>query len=179
MAPAIALEMALNPKEVGLLLTLHSLGGSLGCLPSGLLTDSFGNREKLLILTFWWVGLGYLLASCAPGFWSLALLIALAGCGDAAWNPLTTAILVQSDPQNRGKALGLNAIGGTLSAVIGPVIDGLLLVSMDWRETVHWLILPTLLVSFLFFRIRKWVPEQPHCKTFSKEGLRHLWKSWT
>ncbi|MCH2271514.1 MAG: MFS transporter [SAR324 cluster bacterium] len=79
LAPAIALEMGLNPLEVGLLLTLHSFGSALGYLPSGLLADSFRNRGNLLMLTFWWVGLGYLLASWAPGFWSLALLFALAG----------------------------------------------------------------------------------------------------
>ena len=131
LAPAIALEMELNPMEVGLLLTLHSFGSALGYFPSGLVADSFRNRGNLLMLTFWWVGLGYLLASWAPEFWSLAFLFALAGCGDAAWHPLATAILVQSEPQNRGKVLGIHAIGGTLSAVIGPVVVGFLLASMD------------------------------------------------
>ncbi|MEC7540010.1 MAG: MFS transporter, partial [SAR324 cluster bacterium] len=79
LAPAIALEMNLNPMEVGLLLTLHSFGSALGYFPSGLLADSVRNRGNLLMLTFWWVGLGYLLASWAPGFWSLAFLFALAG----------------------------------------------------------------------------------------------------
>ena len=131
------------------------------------------------MLTFWWVGLGYLLASWAPEFWSLAFLFALAGCGDAAWHPLATAILVQSEPQNRGKVLGIHAIGGTLSAVIGPVVVGFLLASMDWRETLHWIILPTLFVGFLFLWIRKLVPEQTQRKTFSKEDLKYFWKSWT
>ena len=179
LAPAISLEMGLNPMEVGLLLTLHSLGSAVGYFPSGLLADSVKNRGNLLMLTFWWVGLGYLLASWAPGFWSLALLFALAGCGDAAWHPLATAILVQADPQNRGQALGFHAIGGTLSAVIGPVIVGFLLASMDWRESLHWIILPTLLVGILFLQIRKWVPEQPESKSISKEDFQHLWKSWT
>ena len=131
------------------------------------------------MLTFWWVGLGYLLASWAPGFWSLAFLFALAGCGDAAWHPLATAILVQSDPQKRGQALGFHAIGGTLSAVVGPVIVGFLLASMDWRETLHWIILPTLLVGLLFLKIRKWVPEQPQRKAFSREDFQLLWKNWS
>ena len=127
LAPAIALEMGLNPMEVGLLLTLHTLGSALGFFPAGLLADSARNRGNLLVLTFWWVGLGYLLASWAPGFWSLAFLFALAGCGDAAWHPLATAILVKSDPQNRGQALGFHAFGGTLAGVVGPVIVGILL----------------------------------------------------
>jgi len=179
LAPAIALEMGLSPMEVGLLLTLHSLGSALGYFPSGLLADSVKNRGNLLMLTFWWVGFGYLLASWAPGFWSLALLFALAGCGDAAWHPLATAILVQADPQNRGQALGFHAIGGTLSAVVGPVIVGFMLATMDWRETLHWIIFPTLLVGILFLQIRKWVPEQPERKAISKEDFKHLWKSWT
>ena len=86
---------------------------------------------------------------------------------------------MQADPQNRGQALGFHAIGGTLSAVIGPVIVGFLLASMDWRESLHWIILPTLLVGILFLQIRKWVPEQPESKSISKEDFQHLWKSWT
>ena len=69
LAPAIALELGLNPMEVGLLLTLHTLGSALGFFPAGLLADSARNRGNLLVLPFWWVGLGYLLASWAPGFW--------------------------------------------------------------------------------------------------------------
>ena len=179
LAPAIALEMGLNPMEVGLLLTLHTLGSALGFFPAGLLADSARNRGNLLVLTFWWVGLGYLLASWAPGFWSLAFLFALAGCGDAAWHPLATAILVKSDPQNRGQALGFHAVGGTLAGVVGPVIVGILLASMDWRQTIHLIILPTLLVGLLFLKIRKLVPKQAKLKAISKEDFQHLWKSWT
>ena len=63
--------------------------------------------------------------------------------------------------------------------MIGPVIVGFLLISMDWRETLQWIILPTLLVGFLFLQIRKWVPEQPKRKAFAKEDFLHLWKSLT
>ncbi len=179
LAPAIALEMGLNPIEVGLLLTLHTLGSALGFFPAGLLADSAKKPGSLLVLTFWWVGLGYLLASWAPGFWSLAFLFALAGCGDAAWHPLATAILVKSDPQNRGQALGFHAVGGTLAGVVGPVIVGILLTSMDWRQTMHLIILPTLLVGLLFLKIRKLVAEHSKPKAISKQDFKNLWKSWT
>ena len=92
LAPAIALKMGLTPFEVGLLISLHSLGSALGFFPSGLFADSAQDRGTLLMYTFWWVGMGYLLASWAPGLWSLALLFALAGSGDAAWHPLATTI---------------------------------------------------------------------------------------
>ena len=63
LAPAIVLEMGLNPMEVVLILNLQSFCAALGYLQSGLLADSFENRGNLLMLTFWWLGLGYLLTS--------------------------------------------------------------------------------------------------------------------
>ena len=177
LAPAIALEMNLNPMEVGLLLT-STVSAAHWVFPfrfTGRFCQEPGN---LLMLTFWWVGLGYLLASWAPGFWSLAFLFALAGCGDAAWHPLATAILVNLI-RKTWAGFGFHAIGGTLSAVVGPVIVGFLLASMDWRETLHWIILPTLLVGLLFLKIRKWVPEQPQRKAFSREDFQLLWKNWS
>ena len=63
LAPIIALEIGLNPMEIGLLMTLHSFGVTLGYLLSSLLADTFGNRGNLLMLNFWWVGLVKLLAS--------------------------------------------------------------------------------------------------------------------
>ena len=133
LAPAVALEMGLSPFEVGLLISLHSIGGASGYFPAGLLADSSRDRGRLLMLTFWWVGAGYLLASLAPGFWSLALLLAVAGFGDAVWHPLATTILVQNAPSRRAQAIGIHAFGGTLAAVIGPVIVGILLARLDWR----------------------------------------------
>ncbi len=122
---------------------------------------------------------GYLLASFAPGFWSLALLFALAGCGDAAWHPLATTILVQNAPSRRAQALGIHALGGTLSAVVGPVIVGFLLAQMDWRGALQLIIIPALLMGLAFFRISSRVPKQKSGRSLPVIGFRELLRIWT
>ena len=72
-APAIAASMDLSPAEVGLLITLVSVGGALGYLPAGILADRVADRGRLLLATFWWVAAGYFVAAFAPGFWSAAM----------------------------------------------------------------------------------------------------------
>ena len=102
-APAIALSMDLTPAEVGLLVTIHSLGAAVGYPPAGILTDRVSNHGRLLLATFWWVAVGYLLASLATDFWTIALLLALAGMGDAAWHPIATGVLLQRAPATRAR----------------------------------------------------------------------------
>ena len=104
LTPAIAVSLALSPAEVGLLLTIHSVGAAAAYLPAGVLADRVSDRGRLLLVTFWWVAIGYALAALAPGFWTLALLLAVAGMGDAAWHPIATGVLVEGMPHRRASA---------------------------------------------------------------------------
>lgn len=158
LAPAIALALDLSPAELGLLITLHSLGASIAYLPAGMLTDHVSDRGRLLMLTFWWCGIGYVLASFATDFWVLALLLAVAGMGDAAWHPMATGVLVQRLPERRGEALGVHAMGGTLAEVAGPLMAGYLLGFMDWRATLQLSAVPTLLMGVAFIWVARHVP---------------------
>ncbi len=158
LAPAIALSLDLSPTELGLLITIHSLGASIAYLPAGMLTDHVSDRGRLLMLTFWWCGIGYVLASFATDFWALALLLAIAGMGDAAWHPMATGVLVQRLPERRGEALGVHAMGGTLAEVVGPLMAGFLLGFLDWRTTLQLSAVPTLLMGVAFIWVARHVP---------------------
>ena len=81
LAPAIGLAFDLEPFQIGLLITIHSFGAALAYLPAGILSDRVQRPGKLLLFTFWWVGLGYFLASFVQDFWILAVVLALAGMG--------------------------------------------------------------------------------------------------
>ena len=157
-APAVAVAMDLTPAELGLLLTLHSIGAALAYLPAGIFADRVADRGRLLLMTFWWVAAGYVLASFASGFWSLALLMAVAGMGDAAWHPVATGVLVQGRPQGRARMLGLHAIGGTLAEVFAPLSVGFLLVHFDWRTCLQISVLPALAMGIAFLFVARQVP---------------------
>ena len=129
--PAVALAMDLSPAQLGMLFAIHSAGSALAFFPAGMVSDHISDRGRLLLLTFVWVTVGYLVASFAPNYWTLAILLAVAGIGDAVWHPVATGVLMQEFPNSRAKALGIHAIGGSLSDVAGPLAAGFLLTYVD------------------------------------------------
>jgi predicted MFS family arabinose efflux permease len=178
LAPAIALSLNLSPAELGLLITIHSLGASIAYVPAGMLTDHVSNRGRLLMLTFWWCGIGYVLASFADAFWPLALMLAVAGMGDAAWHPMATGVLVQHLPERRGEALGVHAMGGTLAEVIGPLMAGFLLGVVDWRASLQLSAVPTLLMGVVFIRVARRVPASTG-GALGRADFNHFIRVWS
>ena len=180
LAPAIGLALELKPSEIGLLLTIHSIGASLAYFPAGILADRVRSQGALLLGTFWWVTLGYLLASEAPGFWSLAVLLAIGGMGDAAWHPIATGMLVRQMPKQRGQALGVHAIGGTLAEVFSPLMVGFLLAILDWQQVLQLSVLPAALMGTVFFFLVRRIPSR-HVSTALRKGdlvaFLHQWRS--
>ena len=176
--PAVGIAMDLSPAEVGLLFTICNIGGALAYLPAGTLADHVSNRGRLLVATFWWVTVGYLLAAMAPGFWSLALLLAIAIMGDAAWHPIATGVLIRENKERRAHVLGIHAIGGSLAEVLSPLTVGFLLAFIDWREALAVSALPAACMGLCFFWVARAVPRGEK-KPISKRdmfGLLNMWR---
>ncbi len=154
LAPAIAASMGLGPAEVGLILTINGIGAGLAYIPAGVLSDRSRRPGLLMLLTFWWVAIGYAGATLAPGFWAVTLLLALAVMGDAFWHPVATGVLVKEMPKRRAQALGIHAIGGSIGAeVLGPLTTGFLLGYFEWQTTLQILVLPAVLMGILFIPV--------------------------
>lgn len=177
LAPAIAMSMGLTPYETGLLLTIHSAGAAMGYLPAGILADRVGNPGKLLAATFWWVAIGYFIASYAPEYWSLAILLAVAGLGDAAWHPIATGVLVNHMPHRRGMILGIHAMGGTLAEVGAPLAAGFLLVFFDWRMTLKLSVIPAILMGLIFVFYARKIP-RASVASISRTELGEIGRHW-
>ncbi|WP_295805812.1 MFS transporter [uncultured Nitratireductor sp.] len=156
--PAVGISMNLSPGEVGLLFTVFNLGGALAYLPAGVLADHVSNRGRLLVMTFWWVAAGYALAAMAPGYWSLALLLAIAGMGNAAWHPIATGVLTRESGGRRAHALGIHAIGGSLAEILAPLCVGFLIAYVDWRGALVVSVFPTVLLGLCFVHVARTVP---------------------
>ena len=178
LTPAIAVAMDLGPTEIGLMLTLYGLGGGLAYLPAGLAADHTRRRGLLLLLTFWWTVIGFSIASLAPGYWSLTLLLAIAVMGDAAWHPIATGALTQLMPDRKARALGVHAMGGTIGAeAVAPLAVGFLLVWFDWRTVLQISVLPALIMGIAFIPLVKRIGPA-HVHRFELSSLLALLKRW-
>ena len=180
LTPAIAVGMDLTPAEVGLLITLMGIGGGLAYLPAGLAADYTRSRGMLLLMTFWWVAIGFFVASLAPGYWWLVILLAIANMGDAAWHPIATGVLTQRMPDRRARALGVHAMGGTIGAeAVAPLAVGFALVWFDWRTVLQISVLPALVMGVLFIPMVRRIGPSPHHRFDPRDfiALLRRWRS--
>ncbi|WP_349295689.1 MFS transporter (plasmid) [Thioclava sp. 'Guangxiensis'] len=176
-APAAGFSMGLSPATVGLLFTLCNLGGALAYIPAGYLADHVSNRGRLLVLTFWWVAIGYGLAALAPEFWSLAVLLAIAGMGNAAWHPIATGVLTRDNKEGRARALGVHAIGGSFAEVLAPLSVGFLLSIINWRGALAISVIPTILCGLCFLSVARSMPAA-EAKKANRNELKDLIRAW-
>jgi len=178
LAPAIAASMGLGPTEVGIILAVNGIGAGLMYIPAGLAADRLSQPGMLMLITFWWVAIGYFCATLAPGFWPVVLLLAFGVMGDAFWHPVATGVLVKRFPGRKAQVLGIHAMGGSIGAeVLGPLSTGLLLGFMDWRETLQLLTLPALLMGIAFIPMVRRIGVNTS-KRISRADFRNLIRSW-
>jgi MFS family permease len=178
LAPAIAASMDLGPTEVGLILTINGLGAGLAYIPAGIIADRSTRPGYLMLLTFWWVAIGYWSATMVPGFWAITLLLAFGVMGDAFWHPIATGVLVKEMPQRRAQVLGIHAVGGSIGAeVLGPLATGFLLGFFDWQTSLQILLIPVILMGLLFIPIAKRIGTRAarDLNTIDIKGLVRHW----
>ena len=178
LAPAIAASMGLGPTEVGLILTINGLGAGLAYIPAGIFADRSTHPGYLMLFSFWWVAIGYLSATLVPGFWAITLLLAFGVMGDAFWHPVATGVLVKEMPKRRAQVLGIHALGGSIGAeVLGPLATGFLLGFFDWQTSLQILVIPAVLMGFLFVPIAKRIGSNAS-KKISVIDLKGLARHW-
>ncbi|MDV3278563.1 MAG: MFS transporter [Nitrososphaerales archaeon] len=110
-------------------------------LTFGRLSDVFG-RVRLYTLGFAVFTVGSALCSLSPNGTALVAFRLVQGTGGALIFSNSTAILTDVfPPQERGKALGINQVAGTVGSVGGLVVGGILTGSLGW-QSIFWINIP-------------------------------------
>ncbi len=114
-------------------------------LSSGRLSDLVGRKlvwtAGLAIFT-----LSSLLCGAAPSLWFLVAARFLQGLGGALLFSTSPALLTSAfPPEQRGRALGLNAVTVALGTSAGPTLGGLITSSLSWR----WIFLINLPIGII------------------------------
>ncbi len=131
--PTIGPALRLSYSEALWVQAVYVLAMSVFLIPVGRLADAHGR------LLFYLTGLsifGVFSVACALAVNAPFLIVArcLQGCG-AAFTASTGVALVTAafPPEERGKALGLNAMAGYVGLMAGPPVGGLIVSHTSWR----------------------------------------------
>ncbi|MEW9701030.1 MFS transporter [Paenibacillus sp. SI8] len=125
--------------------TIYTLLFAVSIPIQGKLSDRFGRKPIFMagILIF---AAGSLIAAFAPNFTLFLLGRAVQAIGTGGIFPITAAqIAVSYPPEKRGKALGLIGVFFGVGTILGPVLGGLLIASLQWQ----WIFLINVPISIV------------------------------
>ena len=140
--PTISADLHATPFEAVWVIMGYVLVTASLLMTFGRLSDIFG-RVRLYNLGFALFTVGSALCSIAPDGSSLVLFRLVQGSGGALIFSNAAALLTDVfPPTERGRALGLNQVAGTVGSVLGLALGGILAGSaLGWRS-IFWINIP-------------------------------------
>lgn len=159
----IGREYAVPTSVTGSLGTVWRIPFGLGAIVAGWLADRFGSK-RLLIVYLLGCAATSLAAWQAPNLGVIFAVMLAMGCFASIYHPAGLALIShETDPVNRGKALGWHGILGSLGIAGGPMLAGLAFQTgtLTWRSyylllSVPGAVLAACLVLFLRDGNRRW-----------------------
>lgn len=151
--PFVIKEFDLTFTQAGLLVSYRTLLGALVNIPAGAVVDWLGKRRLILAVSILWSGLIYLMVGLSPNYVVLQIMVALVGIGGSTWHPAAMSTLSNRFPERRGFALSIHEFGANLGDALAPLVIGVMLVTIGWRQVLGINAIPgiALAVALWFF----------------------------
>jgi len=168
LAPTILHETHLSGEQYGVIIACFSYAYMLGNPLWGHLLDRMGVRRGMTIAVGIWT-VASTAHAWASGFWSFALARAVLGAGEGATFPGGLRTVAQTlSPAKRGRGLAVAYSGGSLGAMIAPLIVTPIALWFGW----HGVFLATGLFGALWLLMwRKVGATVDRGVTFTRERL--------
>ena len=131
--PLIREGLGLNYLQSGLLLSALTITSGLSQIPGGWLGDRF-SRQKVIAIGLSGVGLTTLAVGLSPAYYPMLFILVFMGIFSGAYHPSAVSVLSsQVDYDQRGKAIALHMVGGSIGFAIGPILGGIIAGITGWR----------------------------------------------
>src|SRR4051812_14313315 len=149
LAPTILKETGLNGEQYGFIISAFSVAYMISNPLWGWILDRAGLRRGMFAAVAWWTAAS-VAHVFAGGFWSFGIARAALGFGEGATFPGGLRAVVQTlGPEHRGRGLAVAYSGGSLGALITPLIVTPIYLWWGWRAAfwftgligIAWLIL--------------------------------------
>jgi MFS family permease len=157
--PSVARSLHISNSSTALVLSAYFAAYALLLFPGGRLVDRLGARSvSLLGLAIFAVGAA--LGAVASDLTLLCLTRVLQGIGAGLVSPAALAGAVSGfPPDRRGTALGIWGASAGMSNLIGPLLGGVLTVTLGWRAD-WWALVPLALLAA--YAVVRHVPKLVH-----------------
>jgi MFS family permease len=147
--PLIGNELSLSFGQIGSILTCQFAAGALSNVPGGMAVDALHRKGLLMGLALFWVGVPYLAMGFTHSYAALLVCAALVGIGNNFWHPTAIPLLAQNYPGRRGLVVSIHGMGGNLGDAVAPLVVGLMLNVLNWRDVVILNVIPGMIASVL------------------------------
>jgi MFS family permease len=139
--PSVAHGLGVSRSSTSLILGAYFATYALMLLPGGALVDRLGTRRTALIGLMLF-GVGAASGALANGLGVLVVTRVMQGAGAGLVSPAALAGAVSGfPPERRGAALGIWGASAGLANLIGPVLGGVLTITLGWRAD-WWVLVP-------------------------------------
>jgi MFS family permease len=166
--PFLVKEMGLSYSQAGFLVTVRVAANLLVNIPAGMLVDIIGKKGLLMALALIATGVPYFLVGVSHNFFWVALFMAFVGVGNYLWHPAAISTLSEKYPDKRGFAIAIHAIGPNIGESVAPLLVGVLLLYLSWRNVLFLNLIPGIVIAFILW---KFLFGKLNSRTQSKKGL--------
>ena len=166
--PFLVKEMGLSYSQAGFLVTVRVAANLLVNIPAGMLVDIIGKKGLLMALALIATGVPYFLVGVSHNFFWVALFMAFVGVGNYLWHPAAISTLSEKYPDKRGFAIAIHAIGPNIGESVAPLLVGVLLLYLSWRNVLFLNLIPGIVIALILW---KFLFGKLNSRTQSKKGL--------
>jgi MFS family permease len=152
MLPFLVKELGLSYSQAGFLITIRAAANLLVNIPAGMLVDLIGQKALLMALALVCTGIPYFLVGISHSFFWVAFFMAFVGVGNYLWHPAAISTLSEKYPDRRGFAIAIHAIGPNIGESIAPLLVGVLLLSLSWRDVLFLNLIPGIVIAVILWR---------------------------
>jgi UMF1 family MFS transporter len=165
----------MDSTEIRNLLLFSTVFAVVGSAATGFATDRVGPKKTLLaVLALWLVSIGLAASALEP--WMLFLAGPLVGIAlGGTWTVSRVMLVALAPPEKLGEFFGLFSLAGRFSAILGPALTAILLLSFGrgaWAYRLSIGSLALIMALGIFFLLR--VPDarpDPTVEEFAPEAL--------